>query len=161
MSRFSSTLKFALFGLLLLVPLSSCTFPDNVVQSADKNIASITIDRSSIPERIGAGLFDEAGIKLLVTYEGGTGETIPVTASMEDEARSRILFLKESFKIAILFFAERLITGIERRKIGADEAQRDGVFLALSKRQNQKQNIRECTAISRDQELFHRGIITP
>jgi hypothetical protein len=103
MSRFSSTLKFALFGLLLLVPLSSCTFPDNVVQSADKNIASITIDRSSIPERIGAGLFDEAGIKLLVTYEGGTGETIPVTASMLPESARDCLSVPGTYTVSILF----------------------------------------------------------
>ncbi len=103
MSRFSSTLKFALFGLLLLVPLSSCTFPDNVVQSADKNIASITIDRSSIPERIGAGLFDEAGIKLLVTYEGGTGETIPVTASMLPESTRDCLSVPGTYTVSILF----------------------------------------------------------
>jgi hypothetical protein len=122
-----------------------------------------------IKDRLGA-IIEAIGIKTKIGVRGVAAvgfieirEIVEASFAniMEDEARSRIFFLKKSFKIAILFFAERLITGIERRKIGADEAQRDGVFLALSKRQNQKQNIRECTAISRDQELFHRGIITP
>jgi hypothetical protein len=67
--------------------LTSCgANSDGVVQSSDRNILSITVDETSVPDAIYIGEFNAAGLKLIVTYSDGASETISVTEDMIPEA---------------------------------------------------------------------------
>ena len=69
---------FFLCSTFVLCPmiLSSCQNSGNIIQNKDRNITSIAIKEGSIPEEVFIGQFNEAGIKLLVSYSDNTTEVV-------------------------------------------------------------------------------------
>ena len=77
--------------------LSACTLQKDV------NIASIEVIEDTVPTSIEAEKFDEAGIKLLVTYEDLSTQEIPVTTDLIPEEYHDDLNRPGIYEINILF----------------------------------------------------------
>ena len=69
----------------------------------DVNITSIEVKENSVPTTIEAGEFDNAGITLIITYEDGTSEEMPVTSELIPENYHNYLTTPGTYKITILF----------------------------------------------------------
>jgi hypothetical protein len=73
------------------------------VQSSDVNIASIAIDETTMPSVIYIGEFDNAGIKLLVTYSDGSSESVSVTEKLVPDAYKHYLETPGEWNVTIYY----------------------------------------------------------
>lgn len=90
--------------------LTSCSpsLENNVVQTQDKNIVSIQVKEGSIPDKIYVGEFDNAGIKLVLTYSDGSTEEISVTSSMLSQENKSAIQTPGVYTITILYRKEKI-----------------------------------------------------
>ena len=77
--------------------ISACSWQKDV------NITSIEVKEGTIPESIMVGEFDNAGIKLVITYDDDSIEEIPVTSEMIPEEYQSHLTTPGIYEIQILF----------------------------------------------------------
>lgn len=95
------TLALSGISILLSLLLSSCKTTD--VTKSDLNIKSIAVDSASMPAKIGVGQFDQAGIRLLITYSDGTSEYVAVNSSMVPSEYQSYLTTPGQYTVSILF----------------------------------------------------------
>lgn len=96
MKKFSK-LKYLLAGIMVcfaMLILPAC--------QKDVNISKIEVKEGTLPETITVGKFDEAGIKLVITYEDKTTNEVAVTSQMV-EGYEDYLTTPGSYTITILF----------------------------------------------------------
>ena len=99
------SLYFQLFSFITLgsLVMTSCGRNNNIIQTEDKNIVSITVKESTIPDEIFIGHFDEAGIKLIVTYSDNTTEEVALTSSMIPENYQQYLNTPGEYTIKVYY----------------------------------------------------------
>jgi hypothetical protein len=86
------------------VLLSGCKLNQgDPMQSSDRNIASIEVDEASMPNVVYIGEFNEAGIKLLVTYSDGASDTVSVTEDFIPEAYKHYLETPGQWNVTIYY----------------------------------------------------------
>ena len=91
------------------VALTSCqSNENNIIQSSDRNIESITLKEGTMPEVIVLGHFDEAGIKVVVTYSDGTSEEVAVNSNFLGDEYADIIQTVGTHQITILYRGERI-----------------------------------------------------
>lgn len=89
---------------ILLCSILSCMFLVSACSlSRDKNIMSISIIESTVPEYIVAGQFDNAGIKALITYEDNSTDELRITTSLIPESYRSFLNGPGIHEIEILY----------------------------------------------------------
>ena len=98
-------MSLCLISTFLLCPLTltSCQNTGHIIQPDDKNIVSIEVKEGSIPDEIFIGEFDQAGIKLVVTYSDHSTEEISVTTSLIPEQYHEYLNKPGTYKITLLY----------------------------------------------------------
>ncbi|MBE7075206.1 MAG: hypothetical protein E7376_04435 [Clostridiales bacterium] len=69
----------------------------------DKNISSIQVIQSTIPEQIVVGQFDNAQIQAQVNYEDGTYEILNITSALLKDSQKEKLNTPGTYTIEILF----------------------------------------------------------
>ena len=89
-----------LFGGMVL---ASCSAPNHVIQSADRNIVSIQVLEETIPEFIVEGKFDEAGIKARIAYSDGTTEDITVNSNLLGPSYAPLVNEAGLYNVSILY----------------------------------------------------------
>ena len=97
---FASISVFLCFG----VVLTSCQQGEgNIIQSSDRNIASIELVQDTLPEVIVLGHFDDAGIKVKVTYSDGAVEEVTINSAFLGDEYADILQTVGTHQISILY----------------------------------------------------------
>lgn len=89
--------------LVLCLMLTSAIFVSACGLSRDKNIKTISIIESTIPEHIVVGEFDNAGIKALITYEDDTTAELSVTSDLIPEEFQDCLTTPGIYEIEIVY----------------------------------------------------------
>ena len=83
--------------------LTSCSNQGNILQNDDKNIVSISVDESTIPNEILVGEFDESDIMLIINYSDGSSDSIKITSGLIPEDYKHCLNEAGSYTIDILY----------------------------------------------------------
>lgn len=86
-----------IFIFALAMILSACSL------QKDKNIVSIEIVNTTVPEQIVVGEFDNAHIQAKVTYDDNTYETINITSSLLGDENQNLITKPGTYEIEIFF----------------------------------------------------------
>ena len=94
--------------------LTSCSSEpeNNVIQSQDRNLVSISVKEGSVPDKIYVGEFDNAGIKLVLNYSDDTSEEINVTSAMLSSQYKQLINTPGAYTVEILYRKQRVVLRI-------------------------------------------------
>lgn len=91
------------------VALTSCQKgADNIIQSSDRNIVSIALKEGTLPDVIVLGHFDEAGIKVVVTYSDGTNEEVAINSEFLGDEYANIIQTVGTHQVSLLYRGETI-----------------------------------------------------
>ena len=98
-----------LCGLAFSVGMASCSgINGDVLQSSDRNIVSVNVKEGTVPNKIIAGKFDQAGIKLVINYSDGTKEEVALTTALIPEQYRDLLQTPGNYEITILYRGQQV-----------------------------------------------------